>query len=91
MEFMSLDIGFYQALSSPVLLHGRPDVTCVSGGGVPLGDLHFGIAVDHFAALVVGKIDPLAVDDQAGILLEIAVAGERHPVLFERVRAGGVA
>jgi hypothetical protein len=48
-------------------------------------------AVDHLAALVVGVVNALALGNQARVLLEITVAGERHPVLFERVRTGCVA
>jgi hypothetical protein len=42
--------------------------------------------VDQLVAVLVPEIHALALGDQARCILEIAVGGERHPVLFERVR-----
>ena len=45
-----------------------------------------GGAVEDLAAVMAGVMHTLGGDKQARLLLEMAVAGERHPMRFEVVR-----
>ncbi len=46
-----------------------------------------GGAVDHAAPMVIRVVHAFGGDHHPGLLLEVPIAGERHPVLFEGVRA----
>ena len=46
-------------------------------------------AVNDLAALVIPHIHAFGLDDDARVLLEIAVCGKRHPVRFKRVHVVG--